>query len=254
MIRLGCDIGAIVTKTVILNDRSILAYDITPNRGKLTQAIEDSVTTVLSKAGVGLDGIAYCGGTGWGEKYLPFSHSKESVINCLAKGTHWMLPSARTLVDIGGLSSIAIGVNEKGKVLEYRASDRCAAGTGFFLELAAQALELRVEDLGPISLSAKGKVHISSQCAVFRESEIVTHVNEGVEAADIAAGISHSLALSVATMVKRLGIRREVVVTGGVAKNECVVSTLEQNLGVEATRIPVDSQLVCAIGAALSAS
>jgi len=251
---MGCDIGAIVTKTVVLNDRSVLAYDITPNRGKITQAIETSVNNVLSKARVALKEVEYCCGTGWGEKYVPFSHDKESVINCLAKGTYWMLPSARTLVDIGGLSSTAVSINEKGKVLEYRASDRCAAGTGFFLELAAQALELRVEDLGPVSLSAKGKVHISSQCAVFRESEIVTHVNEGVEAADIAAGISYSLALSVASMVKRLGIRSEVVVTGGVAKNECVVKALEQNLGVESKRIAVDSQLVCAIGAALSAS
>jgi len=139
-------------------------------------------------------------------------------------------------------------------VLEYRTNDRCAAGTGFFLDLAAQALELTVEELGPISLSANGRAQIGSQCAVFRESEIVTHMNEGVEVADIAAGISHSLGRSVATMVKRLGIEPEIVLSGGVAKNIGVVKAIEENLGVTVRAVDTDSQLIGAIGAALSAA
>jgi len=254
MISLGCDIGAIATKTVIFKDGSIAAYDITPNKGQLAQAAQHSVERVLSQTGISLDEITHRAGTGWGEKYIPFSRTCESMISCLAKGAHWIEPAARTVVNIGGLGATIVSINgERGKVIEYRTNDRCASGTGFFLELAAQALELEVEELGPVSLSAKGRAHISAQCAVFGESEIVTHVNDGAEPADIAAGITYSIGASVASMVKRLSVEKEIVVTGGVAKNKGVVKALEEKLGVETADVQLDSQVICALGAALLA-
>lgn len=254
MISLGCDIGAIATKTVIVKDGSIAAYDITPNKGQLAQAAQHSVQRVLSHTGISLDEITHRAGTGWGEKYMPFSRTSESMISCLAKGAHWIEPAARTVVNIGGLSTTIVSINgERGQVIEYRTNDRCASGTGFFLELSAQALELKIEELGPISLSAKGRAHISAQCAVFGESEIVTHVNDGAEPADIVAGITYAIGASVASMVKRLSVEREIVVTGGVAKNEGVVKALEEKLGVETADVQLDSQIICALGAALLA-
>ncbi|MBI4774490.1 MAG: 2-hydroxyglutaryl-CoA dehydratase [Deltaproteobacteria bacterium] len=254
MISLGCDIGAIATKTVILKGDRLAAFDVTLNDGKLADAARRSVLSVLGQAGLDLEEIPHFGGTGWGEKYISFPHSVESSIRCLARGAYWSVPAVRTVVDIGGLSTTIISVDGKnGKAREYRTNDRCASGTGFFLDLAAQALELKVEELGPVSLAAGGRAHISAQCAVFGESEIVTHVNEGAEPADIAAGIVYSIGTSVATMVLRLGAEKEIVATGGVAKNKAVIKALEEKLGLETVKLDVDSQIIGAIGAALNA-
>lgn len=252
MISLGCDIGAIATKTVILEDGIVAAYDITPNESRMTEAVKRSVQNALSDTGTSLEKIKYRGGTGWGEKYIPFPHSTESMISCLAKGAHWIVPAARTVVDMGGLSTTIVRINrETGQVIEYVTNDRCASGTGFFLEMAAQALELKVGELGPVALSAKGHAHIGAQCAVFGESEIVTHVNDGMEPADIVAGITYSIGASVASMVGRLGVEKEIVVTGGVAKNVSVIKAMEEKLGVGVAKIQLDSQIIGAIGAAL---
>jgi len=254
MIVLGCDVGAMATKAVLLDDGKLLASSVAANEGKLVETVAQVVEQLLAETGISLTDIGACGGTGRGEKYIAFAHQGESLMNCLARGTVWSFPEARTVIDMGGLSSTALRLDQRGKVLEYRSNDRCAAGTGFFLELAAQALELNVDQLGPISLHANGRVQISSQCAVFRESEIVTHMNEGVDMAAIVAGINYSLGTAAATMVRRLGAEPKITVTGGVAKNAGVVKALEENLGTVISPVGVDPQLVGAIGAALGAA
>ena len=252
MLSLGCDVGAIATKSALLKDGALLAYAVIRNDGRLDQAAQQSVHSVLAQAGIPLDEIGCRGGTGWGAKYIPFPHSSESMIRCTSRGAHWLVPAAKTVVDIGGLSTAAVRIAAgDGQVLDYATNDRCASGTGFFLEMAAQALELTVEELGAISLAATGRAHISAQCAVFGESEIVTHVNDGVEPADIAAGVTYSVGASVASMVQRLGTEKEIVVTGGVAKNVGVIKALEENLGLETVKTELDPQVIGAIGAAL---
>ena len=182
MISLGCDIGATATKTVILKHREIEAVDITLNEGRLKDAFEQSLRNVLADSGLSFHEITYKGGTGRGERYMSFQHSSESMISCLGKGAYWLLPSVRTIIDIGGLSTAIININaDGGKVIESRANRRCASGTGFFLDMAAQALEMKVEDLGPVSLAAKGRAPINAHCAVFGESETVTQLNLGME-------------------------------------------------------------------------
>ncbi|MEW6439814.1 MAG: acyl-CoA dehydratase activase [bacterium] len=254
MISLGCDVGAIATKTAILKDGILIGADVTPNAGKATQAVQASVAKALSRAGVSPEAVQAWGGTGSGERYISFSHRAESLISCLARAGHWALPSTRTVVDIGGLSSTCINLNASGRAMEYRTSDRCASGTGFFLELAAQALELKVEEVSSVAASAAGRARISAQCAVFGESEIVTHVNDGVEVADIMAGISQSIGSGLATMVRRLGLEPEVLATGGVAKMASVVKALGELLGIEIKSPAWDPQLAAAIGAALCAA
>ncbi len=250
---LGCDVGALATKTVIMTNGTIVGFNITMNEGKLGKAIEESLVQALEMAKLSIDEIEYRGGIGWGERYIPFPHLSSSLISALALGVHWACPEARTVIDIGGLSSTAIVLNDTGRVLEYRTNDRCAAGTGFFLELAAQALELDVEALCPQACCATERAHISAQCAVFGESEIVSHLNEGEDVASIASGISYAVASGAATMLKRLGIEPELLVTGGVAKNLSVVRALEENLGIRAAEISSDPQLLGAVGAALLA-
>ena len=205
MLILGCDVGAITTKTVIFGDNGIVACDITANNGNLTKVVEKSVDNVISKAGVSLDDIDVKVGTGMGEQYIPFDHITEGIIKCLAVAVHWIHPDTRTVVDIGGLRTTVISINEKGKVLEYRTSDKCASGSGFFLKLAAQALELKVEDFGNIIVPYGESAHMGTQCAVFGESEIVSHINDGEEPEKIAAGINYSLGRSVTTMINRIG-------------------------------------------------
>jgi (R)-2-hydroxyacyl-CoA dehydratese activating ATPase len=254
MIVLGCDVGAMATKTVLLENGNLAAHNIEANEGKLVDVVGKSIDSLLEATGKSMSDIQAFGGTGRGEKYISFQHSTEGLMNCLARGTLWAFPEARTIVDMGGLGTTALSITDEGKVLEYRSNDRCAAGTGFFLDLAAQALELTVDQLGPLSLKANGRVQISSQCAVFRESEIVTHVNEGEDVADIVAGINHSLGLAAATMVRRLGAEPEITVTGGVAKNVGVVKALEANVGMTVTPVNTDPQLIGAIGAAIGAA
>jgi predicted CoA-substrate-specific enzyme activase len=254
MISLGCDVGTIATKTAILKDGVLLGSCVIPNEGKARQAVRASVDKALSMAGVPAEAIQAWGGTGSGEKYIPFPCRGKGLISCLGRAANWALPSARTLVDIGGLSSTCINLNEAGRAMEYRTSDRCASGTGFFLELAAQALELRMEELSSVAAAAAGRARISAQCAVFGESEIVTHVNDGVDAEDIMAGISHSIGSGLATMVRRLGVQPDILATGGVAKMESVLQSLGELLGVEVKRPEWDPQLAAAIGAALCAA
>ncbi|MCP8305477.1 MAG: 2-hydroxyglutaryl-CoA dehydratase [archaeon] len=253
MVVMGCDIGTSATKIIIMKDGTVAGYGITPTGDRPDQAIERSIDKVLSNTGISLSDIAYCGATGWGTKFVSLDHSEESLIKCLSKGAHWAVPTARTVVDVGGLSSTAISVNEKGKPMEYRLNDKCASGSGRFLEMVAEALELKVEDMGPLSLSAKERVHITSQCAVFGESEVIAHVNAGREVADIVAGVTYSVGLGLSTLAKRLGVQRDCVITGGVAKNVAVVKALEENIGVEVKVPHSDPQIICAIGAALCA-
>jgi predicted CoA-substrate-specific enzyme activase len=254
MLILGCDVGAIATKTVIFGDTGIVAYDITVNNGNLKKVVEKSVDTAISKAGMLLECIEVKAGTGMGEQYIPFEHTTEGIIKCLAVAVHRIHPHARTIVDMGGLITTVISISEKGKVLEYRTSDKCASGSGFFLKLAAQALELNVEDLGDIIIPCGERAHMGTQCAVFGESEIVSHMNDGEAPEKIVAGINYSLGSSVATMINRLGGIQDIVATGGVAKNKSVLRAIEEILGMEViTLSSIDEQLVGALGAALCA-
>lgn len=253
MIGMGCDIGTLATKVVIVKDGTLAARDITPTEGSPAKAVERSINRVLSDMGISLTDIEYCGSTGWGARFVPFSHSEENLMRCLSRGSHWAVPTARTIIDAGGLSSTAVMVSEKGKPMEYRINDKCASGSGRFLEIVAEALELSIEELGPLSLSAKERVNVTTQCAVFGESELIAHVNAGIEVADIVAGVCHSAGLGLSTLLKRLGLQRTVIMIGGVAKNTAVVKAVEESIGMPIEAAQVDPQIIGAIGAALCA-
>lgn len=254
MLALGCDVGTMFTKTVIMEDDTVIAYDITRNAGNLHEIVESSLRNALSNAQALSSDIDVCGGTGMGDKFISIGHTGQGIIKCLAKGAFWTLPGVRTVVDLGGLSTSIISLDDRGRILEYRTSDKCATGSGFFLELAAQALEMSVEDMGDIFLPPAERAHMSTQCAVFCESEIVSHVNDGMDVKSIVAGINASLGSGIATIINRLGIRPQVLVTGGVSKSRGVISALEEHLRTDVTKsAPVDLQLIGAVGAAICA-
>ena len=253
MIVAGCDVGSLTGKAVILKDGEILAYSIVPTTPKPERTAKNAMDAALENGKLGLDEIEYIVGTGYGRVKIPFANSELSELSCHGKGAHSFIPSIRTIIDVGGQDCKVIKVDKNGKILDFAMNDKCAAGTGRFLEVMAKTLELKLEDLGPISLQSKNQAKISAQCSVFAETEVVSLMADGVEVADIVAGIHDAIASRIMSLVYRVGLEQDLTITGGVAKNIGVVAYLEKKLGSETKKLPVDPQLMGALGAALTA-
>jgi len=253
MIVVGCDLGTLVAKVVVMRDGSIVSSGAGEIKAVPEQVVSDVLEKALSRAGLSLGDIDYSVSTGWGRKRVPFARMEIGEMPCLAKGAQWLIPSVRTVIDVGGQSVRALSVNEAGKVVDYNTNDKCAAGTGRFFELIAEALELRLEELAPLASQSEDPAKISSQCCVFAESEVITLVNEGRELVDIVAGAHDSVVRRLAAIAGTIGITEDVVMTGGCAKNERLVKGLENHFKVEMKTLGVNPQLVGAIGAALFA-
>lgn len=253
MIVAGCDVGSLTGKAVILNDGDILSYSIVPTTPKPERTARNAMDEALQKGNLVLEDIEYIVGTGYGRVRIPFANSEISELSCHGKGAHSLEPSVRTIIDVGGQDCKVIKVDKAGKILDFAMNDKCAAGTGRFLEVMAKTLELKLEELGPISLEAKSQAKITAQCSVFAETEVVSLMADGIEVADIVAGIHDSIASRIMSLVYRVGLEKELTITGGVAKNIGVVAYLEKRLGVTTTKLSVDPQLMGALGAALTA-
>jgi predicted CoA-substrate-specific enzyme activase len=187
--------------------------------------------------------------TGYGRINVPFADKQITEISCHARGVAYLLPEARTVIDIGGQDSKGIKLKE-GRAVDFVMNDKCAAGTGRFLEVTAEGLGVKLEDMGKLSLTAKNKVEIGSTCTVFAAQEVVAKLVEGVPLPDIIAGLHEAIAARIYSMVRRLKIEREVALTGGGAKNIGLVKALEARLGFPVL-VPPEPLLTGAIGAAL---
>lgn len=251
----GCDVGSATGKAVIMRDGEIISYDIIPSTTKPEVTARTVMDTALTKAGLSsITDLDYIVGTGYGRLKVPFANENISEITCHARGAQWLLPTVRTVVDIGGQDCKVMSLGEKGKVLEFVMNDRCAAGTGRFFEAMARALDCSLQGLSELALQGKNPATISSQCSVFAESEVVTLVNEGKELSDIVAGLHASIASRLNSMVRKVGLVEDVVLTGGCAKNDGLAKALDEKLGMRVKKLPVDPQIAGAIGAALIAS
>ncbi|MFX1522859.1 MAG: acyl-CoA dehydratase activase [Promethearchaeota archaeon] len=253
MIVAGCDVGSLTGKSVILEDGVILSYSIVPTTPKPERTARDAMDMALNKGNLTLDDIDYIVGTGYGRIKIPFANSELSELSCHGKGAHSLIPSIRTIIDVGGQDCKVIKVDKNGKILDFAMNDKCAAGTGRFLEVMGRTLELKLEELGPISLESKNQAKITAQCSVFAETEVVSLMADGVEVADIVAGIHDAIASRIMSLVYRVGLEEDLTITGGVAKNIGVVAYLEKRLGVPPKKLSVDPQLIGALGAALTA-
>jgi predicted CoA-substrate-specific enzyme activase len=249
----GCDVGSLTGKAVILEDGKILASSIVPTTPKPERTARNAMDEALKTGKLSLDNIEYIVGTGYGRVKIPFANSELSELSCHGKGAHSFIPSIRTIIDVGGQDCKVIKVNKNGKILDFAMNDKCAAGTGRFLEVMAKTLELQLGELGPISLESKNQAKITAQCSVFAETEVVSLMADGVEVSDIVAGIHDAIASRIMSLVYRVGLEEELTITGGVAKNVGVVAFLEKRLSVESKKLPVDPQLIGAFGAALTA-
>lgn len=254
MLTAGCDVGSLTAKALILDGDRIVSTHLMQVKSRPEQASREVMQEALSKIGSAISDIAYCVGTGYGRERIPFAQETVSEIACHGKGAQWLQPTVRTIIDVGGQDAKAIRLDGAGAVVRYVYNDKCASGTGRFLEVMAEALELKLEDMGTISLTSENPVRISNQCVVFAETEVISLVNGGRPLADVVSGLHRAMAGRIASLVKGIGgVEPDVAMSGGVAKNIGIYSVLEKELGVKITPLNFDTQIVGALGAALFA-
>jgi len=244
----GIDLGSTMTKAVIMN-QTVLASVIGPTGPEHRKLANQVMEEALVKANLPFADITYVVATGYGRINVPFADKQITEISCHARGVSYLLPEARTVIDIGGQDSKGIKLKD-GRAVDFVMNDKCAAGTGRFLEVTAEGLGVKLEDMGKLSLTAKNAVRISNTCTVFATQEVVAKLAEGAPLPDIIAGLHEAIAARVYSMVGRLKIEREVALTGGGAKNIGLVKALETRLGYPVL-VPPEPLLTGAIGAAL---
>lgn len=248
---LGIDSGSTSTNAVILDEnKNIRAFSVVRTGAKSSQSAKTAFAEVLNKAGLTREDLSLIVSTGYGRVSIPFADRTVTEISCHGKGAHLLFPEVRTILDIGGQDSKAIRLNPNGEVTDFVMNDKCAAGTGRFLEMMARSLEISLDELGPISLQSKEEIEISSMCSVFAESEVISLIAQNKEIADIAHGIHKAIAAKAMSLLKKIGLEPAFMMTGGVAKNPGVVAVLEEQLG-EKLHIYEEPEIVGALGAAL---
>jgi len=245
----GIDIGSTMTKIAIMN-QALLASVVGPTGPEHRKLANEVMEEALAKANLPFEAITYVVATGYGRINVPFADKQITEISCHARGVGYLLPEVRTVIDIGGQDCKGIKLNDNGQAVDFVMNDKCAAGTGRFLEVTAEELGVNLEDMGRLSLEAKNKVEISSTCTVFAAQEVVAKLSAGAPLPDIIAGLHEAIATRIYGMVRRLKIEREVALTGGGAKNIGLVKALEAKLGFPAL-VPPEPLLTGAIGAAL---
>jgi len=251
---LGIDIGSLTTKVVILENGSILSAIITASGDEPESSAEEAIGKALSQAGLSSNNDLYVVSTGVGGKSISLSQQPKAITTCLARGANYLLPSARMVIDMGAESSTVVRLNERGRIKDCANQDKCAAGTGIFLQQMAKLMQVPLEEMSKLSLKAKSKADITSTCAVFAESEVISHVhrNPPTPKEEIVAGIYYSVVSRIMTLSKRIGITKDVAVTGGVALNSGLVSILEREMGF-GVLVPDMPLIVAALGAAIIA-
>lgn len=252
----GVDSGSTYCKCVIVDDASdeIRGKGIERVEADVRATAKSAMEHALAEAGVKkakrLKQIVV---TGRNQKKVPFKKTDFPTMTCVGKGAFTMNPAVRTIIDVGGFTNKAVKLSDSGKVMEYVVNDRCASGSGYFLELVAKALETDVDHLGKMGLESSKPVSVTAQCSIFAESEVIYLINEGEEDTDVVAGVSRSIANRCFSILKRVKMEREIALTGGVANSESIRKFLEVRLGHETTTFPIDPIYMSAYGGALIA-
>jgi predicted CoA-substrate-specific enzyme activase len=255
MIFAGVDVGSTTGKALLLDDNyKILGFTIMEATSWPEKTAHACIDDVLKQAGVKAENIVYTVGTGYGRMRIAFANENISEITCHAVGAKWLCPTVRTVVDIGGQDCKVIGVRDSdGKVREFYMNDKCAAGTGRFMESQARVLGVKIVEFSEYSQRSVSPARISAQCSVFAESEVITQLNDGNSKENIIAGIHVAIAERLISLLKRLGIQEDLTVSGGCAKNEGLINILQEKTGVSIVRLKEDPQVVGALGAAVLA-
>ncbi len=249
----GIDVGSRTTKAVILNqNREIVSREISETGTDGPKAAEQVLNSCLEKGGIGKEELVKVVSTGYGKKRVASASMHLTEITCHARGASLLLPGTRTVIDIGGQDSKVILLSESGDVIDFAMNDRCAAGTGRFLEFMARALEMDLFQMAAVPHNPARAKTINNLCTVFAESEVVSFLAEGYPVEDIVRGLHASVAERTAALLKRVPFAPPITMTGGVAKNRGVVDALQELLNFT-LNIPEEPQVVGAVGAACAA-
>jgi predicted CoA-substrate-specific enzyme activase len=251
----GVDIGSTASKAAILVNGQPAGEVIGPSSTNPKRTAHEIYEQALQNAGINASEVEYIVGTGYGRTQVEFADKNISEITCHGRGAHFLKPGVRTVIDIGGQDTKAICIDSHGNLLDFVMNDKCAAGTGRFLEAMARSMEVPIENMEGYYFGEGEPCTITSMCSVFAESEVINLINDGIEISRIVKGILLSLSGRVASLTRRLGLVEEIVITGGVAKNKGVQKAVEEKLNIQLQSYnDTDPQLVGALGAALVAA
>jgi predicted CoA-substrate-specific enzyme activase len=248
---IGIDAGSQTVKAVVIEDSKILASSIILSNEDMEMSAKAALEQVLDQTGLSADSV-HITATGIGGKALSFGNQYKSITTCLGRGIHFLLPEVRLAIDLGAESGTVIKLNDRGRLNDWATHDKCAAGTGLFLQQMAKLMLLSMEKMSDISFQSTDKADITSTCAVFAESEVISHVHRvpPTPMPDIAAGIYYSIVSRVITLCKRVGVEEQVAAIGGVALNKGLVHILEEEMEMQ-IMVPENPQIVAALGAAI---
>jgi predicted CoA-substrate-specific enzyme activase len=249
----GIDIGSASSKGVALIDGRMGGSCVIPSGGDYRVAADRVRDELLSKSALSARDVSYTIATGYGAKNVGFADEVITDISCQGRGICYLVPSVRTAVDVGDLFSKAFRIDERGSILTFVMSGKCAGGSGRVLQVIAKVLQIRLEDIGALSLKSKKRVDFNTGCAVFAESEAVSRVAEGVRKEDLLAGIHRALAAQINSLAERVGIEREFALVGGAAMDSGLIKAVEEITGFEII-VPPEPRLTAALGAAVIAS
>jgi len=245
----GIDVGSTMTKAVIL-DRGVIASIIGPTGPEQRRLANKVMEKALKRADISLHAIAYIVSTGYGRINVPFADKQFTEITCHAKGIISLFPNAKTIIDIGGQDIKGIKIDSTGKTTDFVMNDKCAAGSGRFIEVIADSLGLPLDKVGELSLQSRSPAKISNICTIWAQQEVAASLAQGIPVSDLLAGVHHSLADRISRMINRLRVEEEVIVTGGGAKNRGLLKALSEQLGHEIL-VPEEPLITGALGAAL---
>ena len=249
----GVDVGSTQTKAVVTDEEGrIRGRALIMTGANVVAAAQEAFAVACRDAGVAEEEVLYVVGTGYGRYRVTFGNTQVTEISCHARGANHLFPSTVSVLDMGGQDTKAIRIGPRGEVLDFCMNDKCAAGTGRFLQSAAAALEIPLADLGPIALRSTRPVKISTTCTVFAESEVLSWLARGKKIEDILMGVHHGIANRSLALLRRVGVEPEVTFTGGVARNPAMVKLIAEYLEAP-VNVSEESHFCGALGAALFA-
>lgn len=252
MFVLGIDVGSASSKAVILEDGNKIKASSVVQSGTGTSGPDRVIQDIFQASGLKKEDIAYTVATGYGRFSFPGADKQVSEISCHAKGMHFVLPNVRTILDIGGQDVKAISIDENGAVQNFYMNDKCAAGTGRFIEVMAHIMEIDISEMEKYDALSTKEVTVSSTCTVFAESEVISLLSQNHKKEDIIRGVHNSVISRSMGLMYRTGMQPDFAITGGVAQNKGVVNALERELG-QKVFVSEKPQITGAIGAALFA-
>lgn len=250
----GCDVGSLTTKAVIMRKGRVAGSLVIRSGPRPAESAAEAMERLCAEMNLGMGDIHCCVGTGYGRESIPFIDDAVSEISCHGRGARWLVPSARTVIDIGGQDCKVMRIDGEGNIVKFVTNDKCASGTGRFLDVMAKVMNIDASRLGTLGATSNAPVTFPSTCTVWAQADVIKHINARCPPEDLCAGINTAMANRVSMLANALKVENDICMTGGVAKNDGVVNALSRILGrrIKRTR-RADPQLTGALGAALFA-